>query len=81
MMSSFATADFGVAVTPHNTNPLPDGRCRALYVGVGGNVAVQSRSDKAAVTYLAVPSGGTLQVSALVVLATGTTATDIVALY
>jgi hypothetical protein len=80
-MSSFATADYGVAVTPHDTNPLPDGRCRALRVGTGGTITLISRADKTAVPYPNIPDGGTLSVSAYIVLATGTTATGIVALY
>lgn len=68
------------AVTPSDTLNLPMAPCRALWVGVAGDVAVMADDDSAAVTLLAVPAG-LLPVRAKRVLATGTNATSIVALY
>ena len=66
-------------VTPHNTNELSY-VTRALYVGTGGNVAV-TLQDSGSVTFVAVPSGTVLPVRVKIVKATGTDATDIVALW
>lgn len=68
------------AVTPSDAtvlSPLP----RALYVGGAGNVAVMLSEDSAAVTLIGVAAGQTLPVRAKRVMATNTTATNIVALY
>ena len=54
--------------------------CRSLYIGVSGDVAVQTTEDGTSVVFKAVPVG-VLPVSAIRVMSTGTTATDIVALY
>jgi hypothetical protein len=67
------------AVTASDTVDLPV-VCRALYIGGAGNlVAVSSAGD--AVTFTAVQAGSILPVQAKRVNATGTTATNIVALY
>ncbi|WP_242149656.1 hypothetical protein [Sphingomonas sp. BAUL-RG-20F-R05-02] len=55
---------------------------KAIYVGTGGNitlVAVDAPVDAAPVTFKNVPAGSTLQVRPRRVLATGTTAADILA--
>jgi hypothetical protein len=67
------------AVTPNDTDPLVF-VCKALYVGTGGNVAIMASEDTAAVTLTNVQSGSIIPVRALRVMATGTTATGIVAL-
>lgn len=72
-----APAGYGVAVTPSDSVVIP--MTRALYVGVGGNVRVTDINDN--VTYANVPSGSILPIQASKVLATGTTASSIVALY
>jgi hypothetical protein len=72
-----APAGYGVAVTPSDSVVIP--MTRALYVGVGGNVRVTDINDN--VTYDNVPSGSILPIQASKVLATGTTASRIVALY
>lgn len=65
------------AVTPSDTVNLPQPSA-ALYVGgTGGDVVVIGASTDAAVTYEAVPSGTWLWIRATRVLATGTTATNI----
>lgn len=66
-------------VTPHDTNLFASGGyCRALWVGVFGDVSVE-RYDGTAVVFKNVQ--GILPVRAIRVNATDTTATDIVALY
>ena len=72
-----APAGYGVAVTTSDSVVIP--MTRALYVGVGGNIAVTDINDN--VTYVNVPSGSILPVQVSKVLATGTTASSIVALY
>lgn len=69
-----------VAVTPSNTDVL-DPPCKSLYVGVAGNLALVLADDSAAVTFVGVSVGQILPVRAKQVLATGTTASSIVALY
>lgn len=54
--------------------------CRALYVGVSGDVKVLTPNNGTAVVFKAAPVG-VLPVQAIRVYSTGTTATDIVALY
>ena len=68
-----------VAVTPHDSNELPL-PTRGLYVGGAGNVAVLLSLDTVPVTLVAVPAGSVLPLRVKLVLATGTTATSIVAL-
>lgn len=53
---------------------------RALYVGTGGDLAVVGIDDAAPVVLTAVPSGMLLPVSVSKVRATGTTASNIVAI-
>jgi hypothetical protein len=69
------------AVTPHASAALPDGNCRALYVGGAGDVAVVAVEDTAPVILKNVPAGALLPIRAKAVRVTGTTATDIVAIY
>ena len=69
-----------VAVTPHDTTPLATGICRALYIGVTGDVEVVMADGGTAVVFKAVPVG-ILPVRAQIVKATLTTATNILALY
>lgn len=67
----------GVAVTPSDSTSLSG--VRALYVGVAGDVAVTMKGSSTAVTFKAVPVG-ILPIQVSKVMATNTTATDIVAL-
>jgi hypothetical protein len=68
-----------VPVTPHDTNPLSD-VAKALYVGGGGTVVVQGVGGGSDAVFTRVPDGSVLPVRAAYVRATGTTASDIVAL-
>lgn len=66
------------AVTPSNSTELTG--VRALWIGGAGDVAVIAVNDTVAVTFT-VPSGTMLPIFAKKVMATGTSATNIVALY
>lgn len=67
------------AIVPHDTNALAGGKTAGIYVGVAGDVTVLN-DDGTAVKFKAAPVG-VLPVAAKVVKSTGTTATDLVALY
>ena len=72
-----ACAYNAVAVTPSDSTVIPT--TRALYIGVSGNIVVRM-ADGGQVTFANVPVGiFPIQVDR--VLATSTTATNIVALY
>lgn len=71
-------ATHGFAVTPHDVNLLQE-TTRALYIGSAGSLAVVLASG-ATVTFAGVASGTTLPVRAARVMATGTTAADILGL-
>jgi len=83
-MSRYATATHSARahaeVTPSDAEDLEKAPCRALYIGVGGDVEVHDSEGNAA-TYVGVLTGSILPVQAKRVLSTGTTATNIVALY
>jgi hypothetical protein len=71
-----------LAVTPSDSNPIIQSgdKARALYVGTGGDVALENASGDA-VIFVGVPSGAFMPVYTARVLATDTTASDIVALF
>jgi len=66
------------AVTPHDTNEL-EYVAKALFIGTGGTLSLIAQEDTAAVS-LTVVAGQIVPVRAKIVLATGTTASGIVAL-
>lgn len=69
------------AVTPSDSTDL-DPYCKALYIGVAGDVTVipKINADSASVTFKAHPVGY-MPIQVRRVLSTGTTATNILALY
>jgi hypothetical protein len=67
------------AVTPHDTNELGY-VTRAIYVGATGDVKV-AMQDSGEVTFLDVPTGAVLPVRVKKVFATGTNATNLIALW
>jgi hypothetical protein len=69
------------SVTPHASNSLPDGVCRALWVGGAGDVSVIAENDTTAVLIAGLVAGSLLPVRVKAVRAVGTTAANIVALY
>ncbi|MBU1175699.1 MAG: hypothetical protein KKH72_09890 [Alphaproteobacteria bacterium] len=68
----------GFAVTPSDATPLAE-TTRALYVGTAGNVSLTFASGASA-TFTGLAAGSILPVRAVSVLATGTTASGLVAL-
>ena len=66
------------AVTPSDSADMTY-VSRGIYVGVTGDVAVNMAGSGAGVTFKAVPAGTLLPIAVARVLATGTTATNIVA--
>lgn len=91
------SATFGSYASPANqaeTVTISDGAtfaaCRALYVGVGGDVSVQMAGPSPAnggtgtgayVTFIGVPTGAILPVSVVEVRATSTSASSILRLF
>ncbi len=73
----FYQAVGGAPVTPSDTDIVNNG---ILYIGTGGSVAVVTRSGDT-LTFTNVANGVFLPVVVKQVLATGTTATDILILY
>lgn len=69
----------GAAITTSNTVDLPK-FARALYIGVGGDVKVDT-IDGSTLTFSGVSGGTILPVSVKRVYATGTTATTLLALF
>lgn len=68
-------------VTPHDTNEIGDFVPKAIYVGTGGTIVMQLDGDTASSTFTNVPDGALMPFRARIILATGTTASDIVAVY
>ena len=71
-------ASHGFAVTPSDSSLLSE-TTRGIYVGTGGNIAALLLSG-ASVTFAAVPAGSLLPARLTKIMATGTTASNIVAL-
>lgn len=69
-----------VAVTPHNTDALVD-IPKALYVGVGGDITMRGVNGTVDVLWKNVQTGQIIPFRAQFIRATGTTATNIVAIY
>ena len=69
----------GFAVTPSDGSDQPQ-VCRGIWVGSAGNLAVTTRGGNT-ITLVGVAAGTLLPIRATRILATGTTATNIVALY
>jgi hypothetical protein len=67
------------AVTPSDTAPIAKGPAKALFVGGAGNV-VAINEFGVAITFTGVLAGSILPIQTIRVHATGTTATNIVAL-
>jgi hypothetical protein len=71
-------ASHGFAVSPSDSALLAE-TTRGLYVGSGGTIAALMLSG-ASVTFVAVPAGSVLPVRLTKIMATGTTASNILAL-
>ena len=68
----------GIAVTPHDTNALAK-PALAFYVGGAGTVVLRTLRGNN-LTFVGVNAGSTLAVGGTYVLATGTTASNIIAI-
>jgi hypothetical protein len=79
MQQSFANYGSAIAVTTSDTVPI---FCRAIYVGGAGNVTVKTAPGATAVLFTAPPVGSIIPVciDGGQIMATGTTATVLVAL-
>jgi hypothetical protein len=66
-------------VVPSDSALAPVGT-KSLYIGTTGNVTVLMRGAATPFTFTAVPAGAELAISPAKIMATGTTATNIVAM-
>jgi len=81
-MALFDPARQCVLITPSDSTDLANGPCRALYVGVLGNVAIATpTSGNAVATITFAGVSGILPVGTTRVYASNTTANNIIALY
>jgi len=78
-VDSPATA--AVAVAPNDSTPVGDALPRGYYVGGTGNITGRMWGSDTDVVFQNVPSGVILPVRFEIVKSTGTTATNIIALY
>jgi len=77
--ASTSPAVGAAATNNHDSNPLTNGTCRSLYVGVAGDIkATMANGDVVTFTNVAV---GILPISCKQVWSTGTTASGLIALY
>lgn len=67
-------------IVPSDVDDI-DAITRAVYVGSGGNMVVRMSGSGGNVTFRNIPSGALLPIRISRVLATGTTAADIIGLY
>lgn len=74
------TAANAAAITPHDSTDLSR-TTRGIYVGGAGNVSVEMKSTGTAVVFQGLAAGTILPVRATRVNATGTTATNLIALW
>ena len=79
MQQTFANYASAVTVTPSDTAPI---NCRAIYVGGTGAVSVKTQAGLVAVVFAGLPTGTLLPVmiDGGQIMATGTTATQLLAL-
>lgn len=67
------------AIEPHDVNQLSQAP-KAIFVGQGGNITLVPLRGSATVTFYNIASGSVLDVRPKAILATGTTAADLVGL-
>lgn len=67
------------SIVPDDIQAIPES-VKAIYIGGGGDVVLRPLHGAVDVTFKAVPQGSTLDVRAIAVRATGTTATHLVGL-
>ena len=72
-------AQYATSVTPSDSGSIV--HCRGLWIGGAGDITVNFRKGGTNITLVAVSAGSLLPIDVSRVYSTGTTATDIVALY
>lgn len=77
--SLVAPAKAAFAITPSDTQAL-SGATKALFVGTGGDIALEAIGSDSDVIFRNVASGSVLPIRVRIVRSTGTTATDLVGL-
>lgn len=80
---SFDSLNSYVSITPDDfrtMGQLTHQKAWAIFVGTGGNLTLKG-SDGVIATFMNVPNGTLLPVHAVEIMATGTTASNLVALY
>lgn len=76
-----ACADRAYAVVPADGSDFEHGVATGFIVGTGGDVAILPEFNDDPVTIKNIPDGGFIPIRSRRILATGTTASDIIALY
>lgn len=79
MAGNFDGYSRAVAITPSDATNFTDGACHAIYVGGAGNITAIVNGT--AVLFAGAVVGSVLKIRATRVNATGTAATNLVALY
>ncbi len=78
---SWSPARKDAAITPHDTNELPDGPCKAIWCNTAGDVSLIAADSSAALVYK-VAANSLLPVRARIVKSTGSTVgISLIALY
>jgi hypothetical protein len=75
-----APAVKGTSVTASDSSQLSVSPCRAIYIGTGGNLQIKDAAGTI-LLFKNLGSGAILPVRATYIMATNTTAADIIALY
>jgi hypothetical protein len=75
-----SSAVLATAVTPHDTNDLAGGLTKGIYIGGSGDLKVTFENGSSA-TFTALSAGVIHPIAAKKIQATGTTATNILAVY
>jgi hypothetical protein len=75
-----ANAVGGASVTPDDSSDLPTTPTKGIYVGIGGDLKVKM-SDDTIITFVSLSAGMIHPISVKRVYATGTAATNILAVY
>jgi hypothetical protein len=70
----------GDPITPSDSTELPD-YARAIYIGADGNVSIESLTSGTVLTFVGLKAGTILPVSARKVRSTGTTSSNLIALF
>jgi len=81
MLTAPSSIFIDVSSAKSDTVDLPNGPCRSLYIGNGGNIVVIPTGGTASITFNNVQSGSILPIQVKRVISTNTTVSNIIALY